>query len=185
MSDPLNECSELLPEIEPEPKSEPPSILNTTTESNFASETIETVIKESVDLDQPSTSSSSSITQVTTLTQHVTTSVTEDTSCDNLPSDDEEDEFDEFDEFKDKRKRQSLAERLPGNSFYKLAPRVFIFPGAEVYMNDIDDEDDDDSASCADENDTIITSEEVSALRPLVSASPTDPQPQSPGMNSI
>lgn len=191
MSTPLNECSELLPETEPEPNSESkpePTVQScldqVDPESKSSSEILEkieidTIIKESVSVNPnsdllPSTSSST-IAQVTTLIQVTHSTVTEDT-CDNLPSDDDEDEYDEFDEFKDKRKRQSLAERLPSNSFYKLAPRVFIFPGAEVYM---DDEDDEDSASCADENDTIITPEEVAEIEnvpppPPVSSSSSD-----------
>lgn len=195
MSEPLNECAELLPETVSELNFEQKSEI--TVKSNISEEILEnieidTVMKENVsavvDIEQPSTSSS--ITQVTN-------TVAEDT-CDNLPSDDEESSYDGFDDFKDKRKRQSLAERLPSNAFYKLAPRVFIFPGAEVYMNDIDDEDDDDSGSCADENDTIITPEEVAEIKsgsntnasftPSVitssSSSSSDYQPP-PGMNNI
>lgn len=169
VSEPLNECVDLLPETVEEsqstPKLETTPIKSECSEEILEKTEIDTVITERVsvvvDTDQPSTSTS--ITQVTTFTQ-VTNAVTEDT-CDNLPSDDEESSYDEFDDFKDKRKRQSLAERLPSNSFYKLAPRVFIFPGAEVYMNDMDDEDDDDSGSCVDENDTIITPEEVAEIK--------------------
>lgn len=167
MSSPLNECCELLPDVvDSEPKP---------TEENVTSEIIEkveidTITKTSssviIDPNVPSSSSSSVVTQeltTTTLTQNVTNAVTEDSSCDNLPSDEDDEEDDEFDEFRDKRKRKGLAERLPVNSYYKLAPRVFIFPGAEVYM---DDEDDDDSASCVDEQEeTVIAAEEVAEIK--------------------
>uniref|UniRef100_A0A336MTZ0 protein acetyllysine N-acetyltransferase n=1 Tax=Culicoides sonorensis TaxID=179676 RepID=A0A336MTZ0_CULSO len=148
LSTPLMECSELLPDSEPEPS-------NSTSEITSDKEPTEDILKK-VEIDTitqeiPIENPSTSLTVSTSVETKVFNSSTDDT-CDNLPSD-EEDEDDEFDEFKDKRKRQSLAERLPINSYYKLAPRVFIFPGAEVYMNDEDD-DDDDSASCADENET-------------------------------
>ncbi|XP_063703883.1 NAD-dependent protein deacetylase sirtuin-1 [Culicoides brevitarsis] len=174
VSTPLNECSELLPETEPEVK------LDESSSSDEKNQTIErleidTVVTETK-TETPSSSSNEVLSQTeTTVTvaqeNEVTTAVIEDT-CDNLPSD--EDDASSCDEFEFKRKRQSLAERLPPNSFYKLAPRVFIFPGAEVYM---DDEDDDDSGSCADvdENDTIITPEEVAEINGTNSLMSTPP----------
>lgn len=59
------------------------------------------------------------------------------------------DDDSDFDIGKHQPQKVSLAERLPENSYYKLAQRVYIFQGAEVYMNsdDEDDEYDDDDDS--------------------------------------
>lgn len=81
---------------------------------------------------------------------------------DNLPSDEEEESDNEFDDFKDKRKRESLSDRLPNNSYYKLAPRVFIFPGSEVYYDEDDEDDDLESVkSFGDDNDLTNVSNEI------------------------
>lgn len=73
-------------------------------------------------------------------------------AADEEKADDSDDSDDsDYDEVKEKQRKRSLADRLPENSYYKLAQRVYIFHGAEVYMNsdDEDDEYDDDDESDA------------------------------------